>query len=81
MCMFTLGLIVQPIVGAISDTSTFRMGRRRPFILMGGVLVLASLVCISYSKELATLSGPSDPDSVRGRKTYHGDNVLNAHVS
>jgi len=30
-----LAMIVQPIAGAISDHSTFRWGRRRPYILIG----------------------------------------------
>jgi MFS family permease len=30
-----LAMIVQPIAGAISDRSTFRWGRRRPYILIG----------------------------------------------
>ncbi|KAI8338453.1 major facilitator superfamily domain-containing protein [Chlamydoabsidia padenii] len=59
------GFLVQPIVGAVSDTCTFRLGRRRPFIIMGGILVLASLVCISYSKELASLSGSPNPETIR----------------
>jgi len=30
-----LAMVYQPIIGAISDASTFKWGRRRPFILMG----------------------------------------------
>jgi len=39
----TLAMLVQPIVGAISDRSGFRWGRRRPFILIGMVLALLFL--------------------------------------
>jgi Na+/melibiose symporter-like transporter len=38
-----LAMIVQPIAGAISDRSGFGWGRRRPYILMGTVLVLLLL--------------------------------------
>jgi MFS family permease len=42
-------LIVQPIVGLLSDRTTSRFGRRRPFILAGGMLLLAGLVLLATS--------------------------------
>src|SRR5713101_1263114 len=33
-----VAVIVNPLVGAISDYVTFRMGRRRPFMIIGTVL-------------------------------------------
>ncbi|GBB87180.1 hypothetical protein RclHR1_13610008 [Rhizophagus clarus] len=47
------GLLVQPLVGAISDKSTYKLGRRRPFIIVGGFLVCLSMAGIAYSKEWA----------------------------
>jgi Na+/melibiose symporter-like transporter len=35
-----LAMFVQPIAGAVSDRSYFRWGRRRPYILIGGIIVL-----------------------------------------
>ncbi|OZJ01863.1 hypothetical protein BZG36_05147, partial [Bifiguratus adelaidae] len=59
------GLIVQPLVGALSDKSTLRLGRRRPFIIAGGVLVCVSMLGVAYAKELASkivdLGGVKDP--------------------
>ncbi|CAG8566202.1 5287_t:CDS:2, partial [Funneliformis mosseae] len=49
------GLLVQPLIGAISDKSTFKIGRRRPFILIGAILVCLSMAGIAYSKEWAAL--------------------------
>ncbi|KAI9497313.1 major facilitator superfamily domain-containing protein [Zychaea mexicana] len=49
------GLIVQPLVGAWSDKHTSRLGRRRPFILGGGVFVCLSLLCVAYSKQIAAI--------------------------
>jgi Na+/melibiose symporter-like transporter len=39
-CGLLLAMIFQPIAGAISDRSGFRMGRRRPYILIGGIIAL-----------------------------------------
>ncbi|KAJ1960938.1 hypothetical protein IWQ62_004040, partial [Dispira parvispora] len=47
------GLLIQPLIGAISDRSTNALGRRRPFIIVGGVLVVASIAVIAYAKEMA----------------------------
>ncbi|HKJ33984.1 MAG TPA: MFS transporter [Balneolales bacterium] len=40
------GIIAQPIVGAISDKVWFWGGRRRPFILIGGVLAALMLLSL-----------------------------------
>lgn len=40
------GIIAQPIVGAISDKFWFWGGRRRPFILIGGVLAALMLLAL-----------------------------------
>ncbi len=50
-----LAMIVQPIVGAISDRSGFRWGRRRPFILLGTILLLLLLPGIGLAGSYAAL--------------------------
>ncbi|KAK5667782.1 hypothetical protein QVD99_005628 [Batrachochytrium dendrobatidis] len=47
------GILIQPIVGVYSDRSTFQYGRRRPFILIGGLLVVISIAMIAYSREFS----------------------------
>lgn len=44
-----LAVIVQPAAGAISDRSTFRWGRRRPFILIGTLFDLLFLLGIALA--------------------------------
>jgi MFS family permease len=39
-----IALVVPPLVGAYSDQSTHRMGRRRPFVLVGVLITLAGLL-------------------------------------
>lgn len=50
-----LAMIVQPIVGAISDRSGFSWGRRRPFILVGILFVLLILPGIGLAGSYAVL--------------------------
>lgn len=42
-----VAIVVQPAVGALSDISRHRWGRRRPFILVGGSLVIVALVALA----------------------------------
>ena len=44
-----LAVIVQPAAGAISDRSTFRWGRRRPYILLGTLFDLVFLLAIGLA--------------------------------
>lgn len=47
-----LATVVQPLVGAVSDRSGFRLGRRRPYVLWGSVLSVAALVGMGYAPAL-----------------------------
>jgi MFS family permease len=44
-----VAVVVNPLVGAISDYATFRMGRRRPFLIIGTVLNVIVLVLFAFS--------------------------------
>jgi maltose/moltooligosaccharide transporter len=46
------GLLVQPIVGAMSDRTTSRWGRRTPYFLIGAILCSLSLLAMPYSSAL-----------------------------
>lgn len=43
---------MQPIIGMISDQSTSRWGRRRPFMVGGTCAVAVCLVVLGWAKEL-----------------------------
>ncbi|CAB4397919.1 unnamed protein product [Rhizophagus irregularis] len=61
------GLVMQPIVGLLSDNSTSRYGRRRPFLLVGGFAVVGSFICIGWTQEIVNLffeSGSSTANSL-----------------
>jgi maltose/moltooligosaccharide transporter len=46
------GLLVQPIVGYLSDRTWTRMGRRRPYFLIGAVLAASALWCMPRAPSL-----------------------------
>lgn len=46
------GLVVQPIVGAMSDRTISRLGRRTPYFLVGAVLCSIGLLLMPYSPTL-----------------------------
>ena len=46
------GLLVQPIIGAMSDKTTSRFGRRTPFFLVGAVICSLSLFVMPFSSTL-----------------------------
>jgi MFS family permease len=44
-----VAVVVNPLVGAVSDYATFRMGRRRPFMIIGTILNVIVLVLFAFA--------------------------------
>lgn len=53
------GLLAQPIIGLISDNVWFWGGRRRPFILIGGVTASLMILALPFLGEISQWSGLS----------------------
>lgn len=52
------GLIVQPIIGAVSDgTWSPRFGRRKPFFLVGAIICSLALLAMPYSQTIWMAAG------------------------
>ncbi len=46
------GILVQPIVGVLSDQHRSPLGRRRPFLLVGSILIAISLILMPNSQAI-----------------------------
>lgn len=57
LCGPLSGLIVQPLVGHLSDHSTSRFGPRRPFIAGGAATIALAVLLVGYSADLGRLLG------------------------
>src|SRR5437667_5717098 len=44
-----VAVVLNPLIGAISDYATFRMGRRRPFMILGTILNVIVLIAFAYA--------------------------------
>jgi maltose/moltooligosaccharide transporter len=51
------GLLVQPVIGCMSDRTWGRLGRRRPYFLAGALLSSAALVLMPNSPSLWIAAG------------------------
>ena len=58
------GLIMQPIVGVISDRSKMRWGRRRPFMVGGTIAVSACLLLLGWTREVVEYFA-TDPETIK----------------
>ena len=52
------GMVVQPIVGYMSDKTWNRLGRRRPYFLVGAILTSVALVLMPNAPHLASFIAP-----------------------
>ncbi|KAI0548955.1 hypothetical protein F4679DRAFT_596125 [Xylaria curta] len=49
------GATLQPLLGILSDKLKFNVGRREPFVLLGGVGLLCALLTQAWSPEIANI--------------------------
>ncbi|KAH9808705.1 hypothetical protein DFH28DRAFT_993979 [Melampsora americana] len=79
------GLIMQPIVGIYADSCKHPLGRRRPFMMAGGLITVLSIISFVWARELVGLVIDDGSDWVHislvalslSLKTFDG---LNKHL-
>lgn len=59
------GIIVQPIVGLMSDRCTSRFGRRRPFLVAGSVISVVFLMVFAYAEQIGLYFGDLEDETVK----------------
>ncbi|KAF4322732.1 hypothetical protein BBO99_00003005 [Phytophthora kernoviae] len=52
-----VGVLVGPSIGVLSDRSTMKMGRRRPFLIVAGVLSIICWIAMGYTREMGEALG------------------------
>ena len=59
LCGPLSGFLVQPLIGFYSDIATFKLGRRRPFILIGSAGIGLGFVLMYFVEKLGDAMGSS----------------------
>ncbi|CAN4122444.1 unnamed protein product [Withania somnifera] len=65
LCGPLSGLLVQPLVGHMSDKCTSRFGRRRPFIVAGAFSIMTAVLIIGFSADIGWALGDRGEFKVR----------------
>lgn len=53
------GLLVQPIIGVLTDNSKSRFGRRRPYIFAGSFVCVSAMLLLGFTRPFASLFSSS----------------------
>ena len=56
------GFVICPVLGVYSDALTFKWGRRRIYMLVGGVVLIISFLFMIYCVDIGRWILPSQPD-------------------
>ncbi|RVW56252.1 Sucrose transport protein SUC4 [Vitis vinifera] len=64
------GLLVQPLVGHLSDRCNSRFGRRRPFIVAGATSIVVAVLIIGFSADIGGLLGDGADRRPRAVATF-----------
>ncbi|KAL2893650.1 Sucrose transport protein SUC2 [Bienertia sinuspersici] len=67
LCGPISGMVVQPIVGYSSDRLVTRLGRRKPFIAVGTVMICIAVAVIGFAADIGLMLGDSINQTTRPR--------------
>ena len=57
LCGPVTGMLVQPLIGQLSDRYNSPLGKRRPFIIMGGCFLIVSEILVAYVTDIGYVIG------------------------
>ena len=60
LCGPLSGFFVQPLAGHMSDRSTSKYGRRRPFIVVGCAMIIFSVILIGFAADIGGWLGDGE---------------------
>ncbi|KAM5539805.1 hypothetical protein V8D89_006618 [Ganoderma adspersum] len=49
------GLVVQPLIGVLADSSKSRFGRRRPYMIVGSILCTFAMLLLGFTRPFASI--------------------------
>ena len=81
LCGPLSGFLVQPLIGFYSDISTFRLGRRRPFIIIGSVGIALGFALMYFVVEIGNAMGTSEKARKAGKIVWFIIALLITNVS
>lgn len=65
LCGPISGFFVQPLVGHMSDRCQSRLGRRRPFIIVGAASIVVAVLIIGFAADIGWLFGDRGEKKIR----------------
>ena len=77
-----LALFLLPWFGALSDRTTTRFGKRKPFVLIGTIIACVALICLSFADnmQLQNLSAVSEDNTSSLEVLYDCEPALEISV-
>lgn len=69
ICSPISAMFVQPIIGHYSDRCASRFGRRRPFIVLGAVLICLAILLVAFAKDIGYALGDPLANGQKKRST------------
>ncbi|KAK9713770.1 hypothetical protein RND81_06G050400 [Saponaria officinalis] len=67
LCGPMSAILVQPTVGYVSDRSTSKFGRRKPYIIIGSILICLGVLLIGYAADLGYRLGDDLSEKTKHR--------------
>lgn len=74
------GLFFQPLIGAMSDRCTHPWGRRRPFVVVGALVLICAMLSLAWAEEITAAFSPT-PRWETSAKEQHQSHTLSWGLS